>query len=82
MNFPKFSIVNPKIIIVGLFCVENIFLETIFHVYIRQFIFSCIATKQSKKSSFESTSSSKPKIELHNETSAEDKFENVRERKL
>ena len=42
----------------------------------------CIATKQSERSSIKSRSSSKSKIDLRNETSAEDKFQNVRETKL
>ena len=39
--------------------------------------FCCIATKLSKRSSFKSKSSSKSKIDLQNETSAENKFQNV-----
>ena len=41
-----------------------------------------VKINKSKRSSFESMSSSKSKIVLRNETSTEDKFQNVRETKL
>ena len=49
---------------------------------ILKIIFCYIATKYSESSSFESKFSSKSKIDLHNETSPDDKFRNVRETKL
>ena len=53
---------------------ENGFLEKIYILL--------HATKQSKRSSVESKSSTKSKIDLRNETSAEDKFQSVKETKL
>ena len=51
-------------------------------VFWKEITFCCIATEQSKKSSFESKYSSKSKINLDNEASAEDKFQNAKETKL
>ena len=74
MNIPEFLILNAKIIIVRLFLWKMVFWK--------RFFFCCIATRYSKKSSFEAKFSSKSETDLRNETSAEDKFQNVKEKKL
>ena len=74
LDFPKFSILSAKIIIARVFLWKMVFWKEI--------TFCCIATEQSKKSSFESKYSSKSKINLDNEASAEDKFQNAKETKL
>ena len=74
MNFPKFSILNAKVIIVKTILAENCFLETI------NVLLYCDKIKE--KVSVRVKSSSKSKIDLRNKFSVQDKLQNIKKTKL
>ena len=74
MNFPKFSILNAKVIIAKTILAENCFLETI------NVLLYCDKIKE--KVSVRVKSSSKSKIDLRNKFSVQDKLQNIKKTKL